>query len=236
MCSCYIVSFCCSSFPPPMKSTSESPQTFTHHMTTRPPSSPEDEPDDSSPPTLPPRNYRQKHDGGTRHSAPPPTPGGDAAKSEHRSWIGDSPPKADSYADQVRQQAYRLSQSHSNLLGAGRHPSKTDLKTGVSTSRPVDKPPTVQEALGPLPYCHSAETERDPSVSPGYSHSFGLQTAASNNASFTDDDGGLSPGPANSSVFVDGNSPLPAPSAGGFHAMDTNRLEIDERPVLPGNS
>ena len=228
-----------------MKSSSESPQTFTHHMTSRPSSSPEDDPDDSSPPTLPPRNYRAKHDGGARHSAPPPTPG-DVAKSDHHR-IGDSPPKADSYADQVRQQAYRLSQSHSNLLGAGRHPSKTDLKTGVSTSRPVDKPPTAQEALGPLPYCHSAErdpsvsqrdpsvSQRDPSVSPSYAHSYGLQlnTAASNNASFTDGDGGLSPGPSSGSVFVDGNSPL---TAAGFHAMDANRLEIDERPALPGNS
>ena len=63
----------------------------------------------------------------------------------------DATPKADSYADQLRQQARRISQSQSSLLSAARYQPKvlSETKTSISVSRPVDKPPKAQEARVP---------------------------------------------------------------------------------------
>ena len=55
----------------------------------------------------------------------------------------DATPARDMYADQLRQSARRISQSHINpYLNAARYQSKpvAELKPSVATSRPVDKP------------------------------------------------------------------------------------------------
>ena len=64
----------------------------------------------------------------------------------------DATPKPDSYADQLRQKAWTISQSHNSLLSAARYQPKPlpEMKTNISTSRPVDKQPVPQEAGYPL--------------------------------------------------------------------------------------
>ena len=69
----------------------------------------------------------------------------------------DSTPKADIYADQLRQQALRISKSQRSLLSGARYQSKplAQMNTSISMSRPVEQPPIAQQAkmpqLPPLP-------------------------------------------------------------------------------------
>ena len=57
-------------------------------------------------------------------------------------------PKESNYADQLRQQSRRISQSQQPMLNAARYQSKPifEPKVSISTSQPVKKQPTPQEA------------------------------------------------------------------------------------------
>ncbi len=113
--------------------------------------------EDEAPPVLPPRNYRMSLGGpGDRYTKPPAAPPPAVSYSDRVEPPADydATPKADHYADQLRQQARRISQSHSSLLAAARYQSKPlpdPPKTTISVSRPVDKPPSPQETRIPQP-------------------------------------------------------------------------------------
>ena len=74
----------------------------------------------------------------------------------------DQTPKADYYADQLRAQARRISQSQGQggFLNPARYQPKPvpDIKSSIVSSRPVDRPPRVQEAQPIIPVAASKET------------------------------------------------------------------------------
>ena len=120
--------------------------------------------EEDKPPTLPPRNYRQPLGDRNARERPqpplPPTTQGDASGHSHsfRSNVMtndfDQTPKPDTYADQLRAQARRISQGpRGSHLNPARFQQKSlpDMKMSISVSRPVDRQPTAQETSTPQP-------------------------------------------------------------------------------------
>ncbi len=146
--------------------TPEDNQKYAYHMTVNK-SYAEDKDTGSPPPTLPPRNYR-----------PHPTSAeGMEFKFPHQSnnvnnltLEFDQTPKQEYYADQLRQQARRISQSQSTMLNPARYPSKPtpETKVMVSVSRLVDMPPSAQEVLQPQP--HAQPLYRPMEISSGLNY------------------------------------------------------------------
>ena len=118
----------------------------------------------SPPPTLPPRNYRQYTSAASSRQVPQPqeppsrdrTSAGSSTSSYQDVFAGDydQTPERDVYADQLREQSRRISQSQQQQLLAARYQSKpVDVKADISVavSRPVETKTVKQEAQGPPP-------------------------------------------------------------------------------------